>query len=150
VLGLLDDAYQRRHRVALVAFRGEGADLVLAPTTSVDVARNRLHALATGGATPLAAGLRRSLTVLDGHRDEHPLLVVLTDGRATGGPEALDDALAVAATIRQRGIDSMVVDCELDPVRLGLAGALAEALGAVLVPLDDGVPATVAAEGGRR
>ena len=72
VLGLLDDAYQRRHRVALVAFRGDGADVVLAPTTSVDVARNRLHDLATGGATPLAAGLRRSLELVDRHADRPP------------------------------------------------------------------------------
>ena len=138
VLGLLDDAYQRRHRVALVAFRGDGADVVLAPTTSVDVARNRLHDLATGGATPLAAGLRRSLELVDRHAADHPLLVVLTDGRATGAPDALEDAMAVAATVRRRGVDAVVVDCEDGPVRLGLAATLADALGAELLPLADG------------
>lgn len=147
VIGLLDDAYQRRHRVALVTFRGDGADLVLAPTTSIDVARNRLHDLATGGATPLAAGLRRALTLIDAQHDEHPLLVVLTDGRATGGVDALDAAFGVAATIRQRGIETVVVDCEDGQVRLGLAGAFADALGAVLVPTDDHLTATVAARG---
>ena len=85
-LGLLDDAYQRRHRVALVAFRGDGADIVLAPTTSVDVARNRLHDLATGGATPVGGRAARSLQLVDRHTADHPLLVLLTDGRATGYP----------------------------------------------------------------
>jgi len=138
VLGLLDDAYQRRHRVALVAFRGDGADVVLAPTTSVDVARNRLHDLATGGATPLAAGMRRSLELVDRHAADHPLLVVLTDGRATGAPDALEDAMAVAAKVRRRGVDALVVDCEDGAVRLGLAATLADALGAELLPLADG------------
>ena len=111
---------------------------MLAPTTSVDVARNRLHDLATGGATPLAAGLRRSLELVDRHAADHPLLVVLTDGRATGAPDALEDAMAVAATVRRRGVDAVVVDCEDGPVRLGLAATLADALGAELLPLADG------------
>jgi len=135
VIGLLDDAYQRRHRVALVAFRGEGAEVVLAPTTSVDVARNRLRDLHTGGATPLAAGLRAALDLIGRHDEHHPLLVVLTDGRATGGETAVDDAVAVAAGARRRGVDAVVVDCEDGPVRLGLVETLAKALGATLVPL---------------
>jgi magnesium chelatase subunit D len=146
VIGLLDDAYQRRHRVALVAFHGDGAEVVLAPTTSVDVARNRLCDLRTGGATPLAAGLRTALDLIARRDDHHPLLVVLTDGRATGGQTAVEDALAVAATARRRGVEAVVVDCEDGPVRLGLARALADALGAVLVPLADGTLAgTIAA-----
>src|SRR2546430_560063 len=57
VLGLLVDAYQRRDRVALVAFRGEGAEVLLRATGSVEVARARLAELPTGGRTPLAAGI---------------------------------------------------------------------------------------------
>ena len=57
VLGLLADAYRRRHRVALVAFRGQTAEVALAPTASVEIARARLADLAVGGATPLAEGL---------------------------------------------------------------------------------------------
>ncbi|MFT3855290.1 MAG: VWA domain-containing protein [Ilumatobacteraceae bacterium] len=149
VLGLLDDAYQRRNRVALVTFRGDGAEVALAPTTSIDVARNRLHDLATGGATPLAAGLRGALGLLDAQGDDHPLLVVLTDGRATGGADALDDALTVAATIRRRGVDSVVVDCEDGPVRLGLAATLATALDAALIPFDDHLTTTITERGQR-
>lgn len=145
VLGLLDDVYQRRHRVALVAFRGEEAKVELAPTTSVDVARNRLHDLATGGATPLAAGLRCALSLVDRHPDDHPLIVVLTDGRATGHPGAFADALEVAGMIRHRGVDALVVDCEDGPVRLELATALADAMGAHLLPPDERLPAAVAA-----
>lgn len=61
VLGLLLDAYQRRDRVALVTFHGEGADVVLRPTGSVEVARSRLRDLATGGRTPLAVGIEQAL-----------------------------------------------------------------------------------------
>ena len=87
LLGLLVDAYQRRDRVALVTFGGKGAEVVLRPTGSVEVARARLEALATGGETPLAEGIKAA-TVL-AHRSAtpnlRPLLVVVTDGRATSG-----------------------------------------------------------------
>ena len=86
LLGLLVDAYQRRDRVALVTFGGDGAEVVLRPTGSVEVARARLESLPTGGETPLAEGIRVA-TVL-AHRSAtptlRPLLVVVTDGRATG------------------------------------------------------------------
>ena len=139
VLGLLDDAYQRRHRVAMVGFGGDDARLLLAPTSSVEVARNRLRDLTTGGATPLAAGIRAALDVIA--RDEHPdraLLVLLTDGRATGSPDAVDQALEAAAAARHRGIHALVLDCEDGAVRLGLAGSLATALGARVLPLAGG------------
>ena len=140
VIGLLDDAYQRRHRVALVSFRGEGAEIVLSPTSSVEIARNRLGQLATGGATPLAAGIRTALDVVargGGSQHEQALLVVLTDGRATGSPDALARALDAAATVRNRGVPALVLDCEDGPVRLGLAASLAEAMGARHVRLSD-------------
>ena len=139
VIGLLDDAYQRRHRVALVSFRGDGAEVVLSPTSSVEIARNRLGQLATGGATPLAAGLRTALDVVarGGGEREQALLVVLTDGRATGPPDALARALDAAATVRDRGVPALVLDCEDGPVRLGLAESLADAMGARHVRLAD-------------
>jgi magnesium chelatase subunit D len=137
VLSLLLDAYQRRDKVGLVTFRGTGAELVLPPTSSVEAGARRLATLATGGRTPLAAGLARSASVLAAEkiRDpaRRPLLVVVTDGRTTSGGDA---ELARAARLLA-GIAAVVVDCEAGPVRLGLAGALAVRLGAALVTLED-------------
>ncbi|MDQ2729865.1 MAG: VWA domain-containing protein, partial [Actinomycetota bacterium] len=138
VLGLLSQAYQRRDQVALIGFRAEGAQVLLAPTTSVEVARNRLGGLATGGVTPLAAGLHTALG-LAARRPPTPVvpvLAVLTDGRATGGPGALDDALAAAGAVRTAGLRALVLDCETGTPRLGLARRLAEAMGAEHVPVD--------------
>jgi magnesium chelatase subunit D len=147
VLSLLLDAYQRRDKIGLVTFRGAGADLVLPPTSSVDAGARRLATLATGGRTPLAAGLARAAGVLAAEkiRDpaRRPLLVIVTDGRATSG----GDADLARATAMLAGTAAVVVDCEAGPVRLGLAGALAARLGAALVSLADlpaggaGVPA---------
>ena len=92
VLSLLLDAYQRRDKVGLVTFRGAGAELALPPTSSVEAAARRLTSLATGGRTPLAAGLAKAARVLAAERLRDPrrraLLVVVTDGRATSGSDA--------------------------------------------------------------
>jgi magnesium chelatase subunit D len=134
VLGLLADAYQRRDRVALVGFRGAGAEVLVSPTSSIEVARNRLGGLATGGETPLAAGLATALHVARTvPQDEDALLVVLTDGRATGQPGEFDSALEVAASVRRAGVQAMVLDCESGPRPLGLARQLAETMGAAHV-----------------
>ena len=134
-LSLLLDAYQRRDRVALVTFRGEGADVVLRPTGSVEVARARLSELPTGGRTPLAAGIEAALRVArqGGSGERPPLLVLLSDGRATAGPsgaDPLEAALAEAAAVRRQGVSAVVVDAEDGPTRLGLARRLAQAMGA--------------------
>ncbi|WP_394356534.1 putative cobaltochelatase [Spiractinospora alimapuensis] len=138
VLSLLLDAYQRRDKVGLVTFRATGAEVALPPTSSVEVGARRLRELRTGGRTPLAAGLAESLRVLDTERrrdpNRRPLLIVVTDGRATAGPR--HGSSRVAATLAARGVDSVVVDCESGPVRLGLAGALGTELGATTVRLD--------------
>jgi magnesium chelatase subunit D len=134
VLGLLLDAYQRRDRVALVTFRDDGAHIVLRPTGSVEVARTRLETLPTGGRTPLAAGLDAAATLAAQakSRDMWPLLVVITDGRATAAPDGYDPVAAAhvrAAAIRHAGVESVVVDAETGTTRLGLAEVLASALG---------------------
>ncbi|WP_217451598.1 VWA domain-containing protein [Candidatus Frankia nodulisporulans] len=162
VLALLVDAYQRRDRIGLITFRGAGAEVVLAPTSSVEAGAARLHALPTGGRTPLAAGLLRAGRVLTAERRRDPsrraLLVVVTDGRATAGGDPLPvaralrrsapTALAASGTSGARGgggggrgmaaggLASVVVDCETGMIRLGLAARLADALGARTIPLD--------------
>jgi magnesium chelatase subunit D len=137
VLSLLLDAYQRRDKVGLITFRGSTAEVALPPTSSVEAGARRLEELPTGGRTPLAAGLLRAASVLRAERlrdpSRRPLLVVVTDGRATHG--SVDDALRASALLRDAA--SVVVDCESGPVRLGLAGDLAARLGAELVRLDD-------------
>ncbi|MEU3404259.1 putative cobaltochelatase [Streptomyces sp. NPDC006670] len=144
VLSLLLDAYQRRDKVGLITFRGAGAELALPPTSSVDAAAARLEKLPTGGRTPLGPGLLKAHEVLRIERlrdpSRRPLLVVVTDGRATsagavgGDPRELSGRSA--RLLAAEGVASVVVDCESGPVRLGLAGALAADLGAPAVSLD--------------
>ncbi len=137
VLSLLTDAYQRRDKVALVTFRGAGAELALPPTSSVEAAVARLAALPTGGRTPLAAGLLRTAellrveTVRD--RARRALVVVVTDGRHTSGPSP---ELA-AGHLARSGAACVVVDCESGPVRLGLAGELAGHLGSPALRVEE-------------
>ncbi|MCT9088355.1 putative cobaltochelatase [Streptomyces sp. ASQP_92] len=141
VLSLLLDAYQRRDKVGLITFRGKEAELALPPTSSVDAAAARLETLPTGGRTPLAAGLLKAHDVLRVERlrdpSRRPLLVVVTDGRATGGPEPVALAGRAARLHAAEGTASVVVDCESGMVRLGLAGELARELGGSAVTLDE-------------
>ncbi|MDO9557038.1 MAG: magnesium chelatase subunit D family protein [Coriobacteriia bacterium] len=117
VLELLVDAYQRRDRVGLVAFRGEAADLVLAPTASVELAQLKLRTLPTGGATPLAHGILKSLEVLQRETrrndDIIPWLVLVTDGRGNVGVDGglgSEDAKSAAQRIREAHINTIVID----------------------------------------
>jgi magnesium chelatase subunit D len=141
VLSLLLDAYQRRDKVGMVTFRRDAAEVALPPTSSVDAAAARLESLPTGGRTPLAAGLLKAHEVLrlERLRDpaRRPLLVAVTDGRATGGPEPVGRAQRAAGLLAADGTASVVLDCEAGPVRLGLAGDLAAALGASAVAMDE-------------
>lgn len=141
VLSLLMDAYQRRDKIGMITFRGAGAELALPPTSSVEVGAARLESLPTGGRTPLAAGLLRAHEVLRVERlrdpSRRPLLVVVTDGRATGGRDALARSHRAAALFAAQGTASVVLDCESGPVRLGLARTLAGLLGGTAVGLDE-------------
>jgi magnesium chelatase subunit D len=141
VTGLLVDAYQRRDRVAVVGFRGEGAEIVVRPTGSVEIARARLETVTTGGRTPLAAGIDAALELALSSTDgREALLVLVSDGRATAGPDGqdpLEAALAAAGRVRHRGISAVVVDAEEGPTRLGLTRQLAEAMGARHLGLDE-------------
>jgi len=142
-VSLLRDAYQRRDKVGLVSFRAGGSELLLPPTSSVPTAVARLRRLRTGGRTPMADGLLRARRVLAVERARdprrRPLLVMLTDGRATvaarPGGDPTRDALRAAALLAADGVATVVVDCEDGPVRLGLAAGLAAAAGGVVVTL---------------
>ncbi|MFF0071346.1 putative cobaltochelatase [Streptomyces sp. NPDC005494] len=141
VMSLLLDAYQRRDKVGLVTFRGRDAEVALPPTSSVDAAAARLESLPTGGRTPLAAGLLKAHDVLRVERLRDPsrraLLVVVTDGRATGGVDPVALAARAGRLHASEGTASVVVDCESGVVRLGLAAQLARDLGGSAVTLDE-------------
>jgi magnesium chelatase subunit D len=139
-LSLLRDAYQRRDKVAVITFRQFQARLLLPPTSSAHIAGRRLARFDTGGKTPLAEGLlaARELIIRERARDRarRPLVVVLTDGRATAGPDPLGRSRIAAARLLAEGAAAVVVDCETSHVRLGLAHQLARQLGAPAVRLE--------------
>jgi magnesium chelatase subunit D len=141
VLSLLLDAYQRRDKVGLITFRGGEAQVVLPPTGSVDLAARRLASLPAGGRTPLAEGLVEASRTIDRECLKDPrrraLLVVVTDGRATYGPDAVARAGRAADRLASDGVASVVIDCETGRMRMGLAVRLARRLGAEHVPVGE-------------
>lgn len=139
---LLADCYVRRDRVALIAFRGREAELLLPPTRSLVRAKRSLAGLPGGGGTPLAAGLDAAgqLTETLRRRGETPTLVLLTDGRANiardgtpGREQAAREALDTARRLRGTGLRTLLVDTSPQP--RASAAELAQALGARYLPL---------------
>lgn len=139
---LLADCYARRDRVAVVAFRGAGAETLLPPTHSLSRAKRALAGLPGGGASPLAAGLEEGarLARLERRAGRTPLLVLLTDGRAnlsrdgTRGREGAEaDALAVAKGLRADRLPLLVVDT--GPRPQPFAATLAAEAGGRCLPL---------------
>ena len=145
VLGLLHDAYQERDEVAVIAFRGVQAEVLLPPTASPEQAEQLLRALPTGGRTPLAHGLELSAQAVDrvrrGDANRFVLLIVLSDGKANVAlPSTAGDpwrqALEGAEKLASAGVASLVLDTEVDFIRAGKAAELAAALGADCLPLE--------------
>ena len=141
VLSLLVDAYERRDKVGLVTFSGTEAALLLPPTSSIDLAANALSTMPHGGRTPLAEGLTLTATVLGRERrrdpQRRPLVVIVTDGRATAGKDALKKAQAIADRWAYTGVETVVVDCESGRFRMHLARDLASRMGATHVELEE-------------
>ena len=139
---LLADCYVRRDKVALVAFRGKQAELLLPPTRSLTRAKRSLASLPGGGGTPLAAGLNEAWVLADhaNRRGETPVVILMTDGRAnidhTGGTDrtqAKSDAQAAARRLRATGITSLLIDTSPRPRQT--ARELAGAMGGHYLPL---------------
>lgn len=139
---LLADCYIRRDQVALIAFRGSAAELLLPPTRSLARAKRSLSGLPGGGGTPLAAGLDAAFALSDliRRKGQTPTVVVLTDGRANiardggqGRPRAEEDAISAARQLRAAGITAVLVDTSPRP---GISGeTLAREMGAHYLPL---------------
>jgi magnesium chelatase subunit D len=151
IMSLLLDAYQKRDQVGLVSFRGHEATVLLPPTGSVERAQQCLAELRTGGRTPLAAGLANAYTILlryqQRERQTQPLLVLLTDGRATAGmgrDDPLTEALWQAARLRDAGVQSLIVDTEQGAMQFGLARRVAEAAGGAYLRLEELAASTLA------
>ena len=139
---LLADCYVRRDRVAVLAFRGRGAEILLPPTRSLVRAKRSLASLPGGGGTPLAAGIEAAVAMADvlQRRGETPTVVLLTDGRANiardgtpGRARAEEEALAAARRARVARITTLLVDTSPRPQPV--AARLATAMGALYIPL---------------
>lgn len=125
---MLQEAYQKRDRVGMIAFRRQAAELLLPITRSVDMAQKCLAQMPTGGKTPLADGLSKALLILSllNKRDKEmePVLILLTDGRANAvaeGDDPIASALKMAEKIREAKITALVIDTESGFIKLGLA-----------------------------
>lgn len=145
ILSLLIDAYQKRDKVGLVAFKGDKAELLLSPTSSVELAKKQLEDLPTGGKTPLSQGLLKGFEVLRNElsRDKKisPLFVVISDGKANvsinDGINPFEEAKRIACEIKELGINSIVIDTETGFVKLGKLSELSEVLGGKYFHLED-------------
>jgi magnesium chelatase subunit D len=149
---LLADCYVRRDQVALIAFRGREAEMLLPPTRSLVRAKRGLASLPGGGGTPLASGILAASTLADAVRrkGQTPIIVLLTDGQPNiaqdgtpGRPAAERDALAAGQGIGLRGFASLLVDTSRRPEPA--ARALATAMNARYLPLPHADAASISA-----
>ena len=139
---LLADCYVRRDSVAVLAFRGQTAELILPPTRSLARAKRSLAGLPGGGGTPLAHAIDAAILLADQLRKkgETPIVVLLTDGKGNiardgraGRAQAATDALAAATEMRLRGFSTLLVDTS--PQAQAAAKNLAQAMGAQYLAL---------------
>ena len=139
---LLADCYVRRDEVALIAFRGKGAEILLPPTRSLARAKRSLAQLPGGGGTPLAAGVRAAheLALATAKRGDKPVLVFLTDGQANiafdgvgNRPRAQEDATLAARALRMSRLPALLIDTSARPQ--AKAQKLAAEMGARYLPM---------------
>ena len=135
ILSLLEDAYEKRDSIGLVAFRKERAEVLLNITRSIDLAQKCLKDLKTGGKTPLADGLEKAYEILKVERvrkiDVIQYLVIVSDGKANvplknGDPFA--EATEVGKKIYEEGINTIILDTENNYIQYGLAKKLSEVM----------------------
>jgi magnesium chelatase subunit D len=144
ILSLLIDAYQKRDKVGMVAFKGDKAELLLPPTQSVELAKKKLQVLPTGGKTPLSLGLLKALEILKAQKKKMPksnlTLILITDGKANlslGNKSPLEEAKEIAQSIKSEGIKSIVIDTESGFLKFGFAKDIARELNASYYEVED-------------
>jgi magnesium chelatase subunit D len=139
---LLADCYVRRDRVALLAFRGQTAELLLPPTNSLVRAKRSLAGLPGGGGTPLASGIDAAVSLADvvRRKGQTPILILMTDGKGNiardgtpGRPRAEEEALAAARLVRATRLTALLVDTSPRPNQA--AQRLANEMNAHYLPL---------------
>ena len=139
---LLADCYVRRDQVAVLSFRGRGAELLLPPTRSLVRAKRSLAGLPGGGGTPLASGIDAAAALGEqiARRGETPIVVLLTDGRGNvardgspGRARAAEDVDLAARQYRLAGLSTLLIDTAPQPQPA--AQALARTMGAAYLPL---------------
>ncbi|MBN1165927.1 MAG: putative cobaltochelatase [Methanospirillaceae archaeon] len=152
IFSLLLEAYQHRDRVGLITFRGDGSEVLLPPTSSVELARSLVAEIPTGGRTPLSRGLMSGLEILNREQkrnpDSLPLLVLVSDGKANVSMQGIapyKEAEEVAQAIREAAIPSLVIDTEQGYVSFGLAKSLAGTMGGRYVRMDEITSESIAA-----
>jgi magnesium chelatase subunit D len=144
ILSLLLDAYQRRDRVGMIAFRKDRAEMVLPPTNSVELAQRCLSRLPTGGRTPMAHGLKFGLDAIRDcmRRDKEaiPLLALVSDGRTNVnlyGGDPVEEAKTIARAIKSAGIKSIAIDTERDFITFGLVNQICAEMGGKYLRLEE-------------
>ena len=127
ILSLLNDAYQKRDQVGMIAFRRDKAEIILPITRSVDLAHKCLQEMPTGGKTPLAEGLSTAFSVVQkaqrAGNSLAPIIIFLTDGRINGSAQgdSVVETIRLAEKFCQAHIQSVVIDTETDFIKLGIA-----------------------------
>ena len=146
VLSMLMDSYQKRDKIGMVAFKGNDAELLLPPCSSVDQALNRLSELPTGGKTPLSAGLAKGLQLLKSEmtkdRDAKLMMVLISDGRANVslGGKIREEIKEISERTKGAGVHTIVIDTEVVEssfmdMRLGYCRDVADAAGGRYYPI---------------
>ncbi|MFH1666840.1 MAG: putative cobaltochelatase [Elusimicrobiota bacterium] len=144
ILSLLIDAYQKRDRVGLVAFKGDKAEVLLPLTSSIELAKKRLEELPTGGRTPLSKGLLAGYGLFQNELRKKikikPLLVLISDGKANVGIDQaniFEEVKNIAGEIKNSGINSIVIDTESGMICFNKAREIATLLGGNYYKLED-------------
>ncbi|HML49072.1 MAG TPA: VWA domain-containing protein, partial [Clostridia bacterium] len=142
ILSMLTDAYQKRDKVGMIAFRGDGSELLLPLTSSPTLAYRRLQALRTGGRTPMAHGLCHANRLFEMERAKTPLasqyLILVSDGKSNvplSSGNAHEDVLRICQVLRKNHIQCIVYDTEQGPIRYGYAKEIAERMDAEYVEM---------------
>jgi magnesium chelatase subunit D len=134
VFNILNEVYQKRDKVALIAFRKEDAQVLLPPTSSIDLAIEYLKELPTGGKTPLSAGILKAIQLVEIERRKKrqviPLIIFITDGKGniTFKKNLEEDFKVLRELILKLNIRTVVIDTDNQIFSLGMAKKLADSL----------------------